>query len=274
MGAELVGKSNAPAFWMPVKTSATVYVGSIVTWDYSAIASDAGVKVREMADGALDTTNKDRPFGIVIDTNRSETINNATYKANYITAGAATDSHGSTTTFRFSQGCHASQNDKRAWVLVQLIQPGDLIKMPIWNNAVGTAITLLTATGPDTNGTSVTTNATQFTPVDNMGTIFCRTGANRGQYRITNDVSTTVAAWDVAMVNDIATGDTFVRVPLRLGPSFVRLGDDTVCSYINASKTPATDYDLVHVVDLNLEEAGKEYAVFMFDGDHFASARA
>ncbi len=258
--------------WIPIKPGATVYVGSIVTLDISAL--DEGCIVRGQADGAADTTNKDVPFGVVVGTNRKNPLYSSTYKAEYITDSGATAPHSSTVEFVGYEGPGA-KGDRRELVEVALIMPHTILRAPIYNDAVGTAPTLLTATAGSTDGLSVTTNACDFTPVANLCTIYCRTGANRGIYRITDDTSTTAATWDVAMPYDIAVGDTFIRVPVRWwGPTYARLGDDTVCSYLNCSETPATNYDIIHVVRLDLKEAGKEVVEFYFGADHFATARA
>lgn len=264
---------NPHKIWVPLKPSATVYVGSIVSVDLSAL--DEGVAIMEQADGVSNTTNKDVPFGVVVGHNLKTPVFDTTYKADKITDGGPTAPHGSTTEYVGTGASPYGFADRLPMVEIALIFPNTLLRAPIYNDAVGTAPTLLTATNTSADGLGITTNACEHTPVANLSTMYCRTGANAGQYRITDDTSTTVATWDVAMVNDIAIGDTFVRVPLRpFGLSYVRLGDDTVCSYINSSETPATDYSVIHVVRLDLSQAGKEYAEFYFDADNFSTARA
>jgi hypothetical protein len=259
--------------WLPIKPAATIYVGSLVCIDQSAL--DEGVIVRPLAAGASNTTNKDRPLGVCVGTNNKNPLWSSTYLAEYITDPGATGVRSNAAEQVGVEGPWA-KGDKIAMVEVQLISPHTILQAPIRNNAIGTALSVLTSTAGNANGLTVTTGACDFTPVANVCSIYCRSGVNAGQYRITDDTSTTVAAWDVEMLKTTAgTGETYVRVPLRThGVSYVQLGDSTVCSYINASKTPATDYDIIHVVRLDLSVAGHEFAEFMFDQDAFCTARA
>lgn len=258
--------------WVPIKPSATIYMGSIVCVDQSAL--DEGVIVRGQADGAADTTNLDRPYGVAIGHNLISPVFSPTYLAEYITDEGVTGVRTSTTKYRAIPGPYPFEGI--AMVEVALITPSTRLRAPIRNNAIGTAITELTSTTGNANGLTVTTGACDFTPVANLCAIYCRSGQNAGQYRITDDVSTTVAAWDVEMLKTTATtGEKYVRVPCRThGVSYVRFGDDTVCSYLNASETPATNYDIIHVVKLDLTDSGGEYVEFYFDSDHFSTARA
>lgn len=259
--------------WYPLKPGATIYMGSIVCVDQSAL--DEGLVVREQADGASNTTNKDVPFGVAIGHNLREPLFSSTYLAEYITDEGATGLRTSTTDYVGVEGPWG-KGDKRAMVQVAIIDPNTVLKAPIRNDAIGTSISTLTSTAGNANGLTVTTNACDFTPVANLCTIYARSGVNAGTYRITDDTSTTIAAWDVEMLKTTATaGETYVRVPLRHnGVSYVRIGDDTVASYINASETPATNYDIIHVLELNLSETGNEFAKFKFDADNFCTARA
>lgn len=262
--------------WVPVDTGATVYVGSIAGLDYSDIADAVGVTVWDQADGASNTSNiGDIPFGVVIGTNLRTPAYDSTAKAHYITAGTATSPRTSSSVEYVGVEGPFSKGENRAMVKLDLIGPHSKLRAPLYNNAVGTAPTLLTCTTGDAQGDAVTTNATQYTPVDNMSTIYCRSGANAGIYRITSNTSTTAHTWNVDMNAATAVGDTFVSVGLRpFGTSFVRFGDDTYCSYINVSETPATNYTIIHVTKLDLSVAGKEYCEFYFDADVFATARA
>lgn len=259
-------------FWVPVETAATVYVGSIICLDTSNIAASEGFVIREQADGTDNKSNYDVPFGVVIGTNEASPLFNTTYKCEYTTQQGATDPHdGSTREYVGVEGPW-SKSEGTAMVKVALITPSTILKAPIYNNAVGTAPALLTCTAADTDGKQATTNATTIAPVAGMNTIYCRTGANAGCYRVTDNTSTTIHEWDVYMPKDVAVGDTFVTVPVRVGLSYVRLGDDTVCSYINSSETAATNYDIIYVTRLDLREAGKEFAEFFFASEVFTAA--
>lgn len=255
--------------WVPVETSAVIYVGSIVCLDTSAIATSEGFVVREQADGAGNITNFDVPFGVVVGTNEKSPPFNTTYKAEYTTQQGTADPHdGASRDYVLLEGPW-SKNEATSFVKVAVITPSTVLKAPIYNNAVGTAPSLLTATAGNTDGLQVVTNACDFTPVQGLCTIYCRKGSNAGVYRVTDDTDTTTATWDVAMPADTVIGDTFVRVPLRVGLSYVRLGDNTVCSYVNCSATPASNYEHIFVTRLDLREAGKEFCEFMFSADAF-----
>lgn len=266
---------NPQRVWAPIKPGATIYMGSLVCIDQSAL--DEGVSVRPVAAGVSNTTNKDRPFGIAVGHNLGPRVNayDATYLAEKITDPGAAGIRTDTTEYRGVDGTWAMGED-RAMVEIALIKPGDVLRAPIRNGAIGTAISVLTSTAGNANGLTVTTNACDFTPVANLCSIYCRIGLNAGSVRVTDDVSTTVATWDVEMLNSTAnTGETFVRVPLRpFGVSYVTIGDGTVASFIDASASPATNYDIIHVVRLDLRVAGQEFVDFMFDDDAFSTNRA
>jgi len=257
--------------WMPIKPSATVYVGSLVSVDMSAL--DEGVVVRPTAVGVANITNKDRPLGVCIGTNRREPVFSSTYLAEYITDEGVTGLRTSTTDYVGVEGAWG-KGDKRAMVQVALIGPQTVLRAPLRNNSIATAITEETSSTGNANGLTMTTAAAiDFTPVANLCTCYCRVGLNAGTYRIMDTTSTTVHAWDVQMLNTTATaGETYVFAPVRHhGISYVTIGDGTVASYINTSVSPATNYDIIHVINCNMETAGNEYVDFMFDTTAFSS---
>lgn len=272
MTISIAHSENVQKVWVPVKPGATCYVGGICAFDSSA-KSDQGIIMLPQAVGASNTTNKDVPFGVIKGTNLKTEVWDSTYKTNKITAVAAGSSHGDTTEYVGVEGPWG-KGDNRAMVEVELIGPSTVLKAPLYNNAVGTALTVLTATAASTDGLGTTTNATQVTPVADVTTAYCRTGGNVGAYRILDTTSTTVHTWTQAVNNDIAVGDTFVITPgLPVGPCFLQTGA-TCASYIDASVSPATNYWIVTVLRMDLREAGKEYVEFRFDADNFSSARA
>ncbi len=257
--------------WVPIKPSATIYMGSIVCVDMSAL--DEGVVVREQADGASNTTNTDIPWGVAIGHNLINPVFDSTYLAEKITDEGVTGIRSSTTKYRAPAGTWPFEG--RAMVEIALITQATHLRAPIRNNSIATSITELTSTTGNANGLQVTTGACDFTPVANLCTIYARSGSNAGQYRITDDTNTTTATWDVEMLQTTATtGEKYVRVPCRVGISYVRFGDNTACSYLNASETPASDYDIIHVTKVQLQESGNEFVEFYFDADAFSTARA
>ena len=253
--------------WAPIVAGDEIFTGSIVTCQY-----DEGVAPLNVAAGAADTTTAPHsmPFGVVVGNNLYNQTFDTTQNATSITDATPL---ASTTEFRNVEGVWA-KGDKQAMVQIALITPETILRGPLYNAAVGTAPTLLTATTAVAAGTSAVTNATDVAGVDNLATVYFRSGANAGAYRITSDTDdgTTALTWDKPTTSPVAIGDTCVRVPIRaLGPTYAQL--DAEATYINVAATPATDYYILDIVKLDLSVAGKEHAYFKFGADHFTTAR-
>lgn len=257
--------------WTPIQDSATIYVGGLVTVDSSAPTE--GIIQLPDAAGAGNETNNDIPMGVCIGTNRLPPLFNTTYKCEYITDPGAADAHDGASIQYWTQGDIWAKGDPIALAKIALIGPQTVLRASIYNAAVGTAPTVLTSTNTSSDGLGITTNATQFTPDGNViSTIYCRTGANAGAYRLLDSSSTTVHTWDKAMRSDIAVGDTFVAVPMRFFGISTIMFDGTSATFVDCADAPvlaATNRWSVIVLRLNLAEAGKEYVEFMFDTGHF-----
>ena len=269
---EIVHRGLAPpAQWCPLTPSATVYMNSLVA------ESGEGVTALSAASGAGDTSGNSIIYGLAVGHNRATPLYSTTYKEEYITDAGAADPHdGASVEFTGVEGPWAvGDASNMAMVQVERIYPWTILKAPLYASSVGTAPTVLTATGAETTGLTITTNATQFTVQGgDLETIYCRSGANAGSYRITDDSSTTVCTWDRAMVYDAAAGDTYVRVPYRtIGSSYAQT-DSTCASFLDCASAPATNYWHINVHRLDLRTAGEEYIEFSFDLAHFAIARA
>lgn len=145
---------------------------------------------------------------------------------------------------------------------VTICLPGiTLIRGPIFNATQGTAITELTVTTASTDGLDVThAGDTAIDYPDSVNSvIYCRKGANRGQYRYINVGATGANSTHVAFTYDIAIGDVFVSAPFGVGPA--RLQVPAGANFIDASGVIANYFD-IFCWEVNLEEKGKEYAVF------------
>lgn len=243
--------------WMPVDATDTLYRNQLVK-----SASD-GVLPLGAASGVNDATGDSHIVGIVVGDNNKTPVYDATYKTHSITAVATQALLAARDTI-LHQGYGHPKGDKRALVLVDIIDPTTWLYGPIFNAAFGTAPTVVTATVGSTDGgvTAPTTGAADFTPVADLCTMYCRSGANAGSDRITTDASTTQPTVTHAFMEDIAIGDTFVRVPLRIGKSYMQT--DAESMYIECSASPATNYWIVSVRSLDLRAAGKENAIFRF----------
>ncbi len=255
--------------WCRIKPAATIYVGSLVGVDSSAYATDEGLIVRPVAAGVANTTNEDRPFGVCVGTNLRTPNFDSTYLAEKITDPGVTGVRSDSAEYVLTEGTGSKNNI--AEVEVAIITPSTVLRAPIRNNAIGTAITLLTSTAGNANGLTVTTNANDIAGIAGRGSIYCRTGLNAGQYRWTDDTSSTVHAWDREMLASTAnTGETYVKVGYNTyGEAWAVIGDGTVASFLDAGTAHSTAYDIIWILRLDLSEAGNEYAEFMFDGTAF-----
>lgn len=269
MGFEVI-QGSPLTIWVPVDSAAgspdTLYVGQIVK------SGSDGVLPLGTASGVADTTNKGIPFGVIIGTNNRTPVYDSTYKCEKIT-GADTQALQLARDWFGAEGMW-SKGDPQAMVEVALIDPTTILKGLLYVTTYGTAPTVLTTTAASTDGfmTAGTTNACDFTPVADYGTIYCRSGANMGLYRITIDTSTTAPVVDTAYPYDVAIGDTFVRVPPRpIGKTFVQF--DSESTFVNCATSPATNYYVIDVIKLGLETAGHEHVIFRFNSVHFDNAR-
>jgi hypothetical protein len=264
--------SGSPqTIWTPIKDAATVYVGGLVTCDSSAPAE--GVEQLPDAAGVFNETNNDIPLGVCIGTNRRSPLFNTTYKCEYITDPGATDAHDGASIEYWTQGDIWAKGDPIAMAKVALITPSTILRASIYNAAVGTGPTILTNTVASTDGLGITVNTCQCTPeAYPTNTVYCRTGANAGAYRLGDAASATVMTWDKALRNDIAIGDTFVCVPMRFfGPSQIMF-DGTSATFVDCADAPVlagTNRWSVIVTRLDLSVAGKEFVEFYFDLGHF-----
>lgn len=266
---EVVDLKDSQLIWAPVdSTSTPVYrEGSLV----SNNASGSGVQIVGAASGALDTSTESSLFGIIVGNNDRVKTPDTTYGGSKVTAVV-------TAALQSARSIHRADGvwgmDPAVRVQVAMINATTKIKAPIYNSTFGTAPTLLTATAVSGTGVSFTSNACDFTPVDDLATSYCRSGKNVGIMRISSDSSTTDETNDEAFPYTMGIGDTFIRVPYRsFGISYAQT--DATSTFFDCSASPATNYWGIHVLELHLEEAGKEHVIFTFDPVHFGSiARA
>ena len=260
--------------WMPVEPAEVIRTGSIVTVDTATPLE--GVQPIGAAAGASNTTNKDIPLGVVVGNNahRHNVSWDSTNMAEQITQVAAGSVYGSTTEYEGVEGPYA-KGDRQAYVLVHRIDPSTVIRGPIFNAAVGTAPSVVTATvASGGDGIGCTTGASDVATVANFATIFIRSGGNRGIYRTLTSASDTAHTWLKAMPTDVAVGDTAVVINgLRpYGISYAQF--DAEALYINCAAALTSDYYIIDVRRLDLSEAGNEYVEFTFNADNFCAARA
>jgi len=249
-------------------------MGAIVAVDTATPLE--GVQPIGAAAGASNTTNKDIPMGVVVGSNATAANRSfsSTYKAEYITQVAAGTPYGSTTSFVGVEGPW-NKGDKQYMVEIAEITPETVLRGPLFNAAVGTAPTVVTVTtGDGGDGIGCTTGASTVATVANFGTLYMRSGANKGIYRTLTSASTTTHTWLKAMPGSVAIGDTGVIVNGLRPYGICYCQFDTEGLYIDVSAALTADYYIIDVVELDLSEAGNEHVKFRFNMDNFCAARA
>jgi hypothetical protein len=268
MAFTVVHPMHSQELWANVEVSNTVHTGSIIAMDTSAPVQ--GVEVMDVASGAANVSNLDIPWGVVTGNNNSAPNKVYDSSGEYITAGAEAAWHDNTTQY---QGVEGPQSYGVSGEMVSYIPitPETVLRGPIRNAAIGTAITeVAVTTGSGTDGLDCTTAAVDFTPVAAMATLYCRTGANMGVYRHLESTDTGIHTFTPAMPADIAVGDIMVAVPLRMWGT-CRAYIDTLGVYIDASAALTSNYLLIDVLRLDLSVAGDEYVEFRFNSVNFNS---
>lgn len=265
MGFNVV-HGSPQTIWAPVDNAdrsswETLRVGQLV------YCGSDGVLNLGQASGIADLTGEKRPYGVVVGDNNYRPLHDTTYMTNYITAY---DPHSNTTETVGVEG-PTIKGDSAAYVQIAVIDPCTVLRGQIFNSTYGTAITAGTVTTGSTTGAGFTCSgglSDASTPVADLGTVYCRTGANAGIYRVTTDTSATVKTVGMYFPRDVAIGDTFVNVQMRpWGESYVQT--DAEAMFFDASANPATNYWIINVIRLDLSEAGREYVEFTFSSDHF-----
>lgn len=256
---------NAPqSIWLPVDDSVQLWVGSLVKFP----AAVEGCVLLTTASGAYDTSTKSLPLGIVIGTNNKNPLYDSAKQQEYITDATP---FASTTDFVLVEGPW-SKGDKEAMVKVAIIDHTTILRAPIYNSTLGTALALQTSTVASSAGTGQTTNATQVATLADNSVVWFRTGLNAGSARVLATTSTTVQTWTKPLTNKCVIGDTSVSVNLKWGQCFMQI--DSSAQFIDASAALTSDYYGIEVLRLDLREAGKEHCYFRFNSVHFDPVRA
>ena len=262
---EVVDLKDEQCSWFPISGNAdTVYVGQLVKW-----SEDGGVENAGQASGAFDTTGNVVLAGIVVGVNDIDQTYDSTYKTISMSGLADGSDTQSTQNARkyFGQEGMWSKGDKQPLVEVALIDNTTRIKAPIYSGSYGSALNLQTVTTGSTTGLGYTANVSDMTGIANNCTSYCRTGANAGLYRVSDDTSATVVTVDHSFPHDIAVDDTFARVNVTPGHCAMQTGTEAI--YIENDDACTTDGWGIIVEHLDLRAAGKEHAVFRFIPRHF-----
>ena len=248
--------------WVPLLYGTTIYMGGIVGWDATGVSDREGIQMLPVAAGAFNTTNYDIPFGVAIGHNLRTPVFNTTGKCEYITSATP---HDSTTEYVSHGASEYPMGGREAFVKVSIITPCTVLRGSLVDSAVGTAPTVGTVTAGSTDGLSCTTGAMSVATIAGLSTIYFRTGANAGTYRVLDSASTTSHTWDTPTYADVAVGDTAVAVNvLPFGLSRVQLLA-TYMTCFDIDEACTSDYFGIDVVRLNLAEQYKEYVEFMWN---------
>lgn len=260
--------------WAPVNfanSSDTLYEGQIVASAVSSsVPSGEGLVPVAAAAGHSDTTGKMVPFGVVLGGNDANPTYNSTYKGVSI-ASVGSQALQVARDVRGNEGMWA-KGDLQALAKVSVIGPSTVLKGPIFHLAYGTAPLVYSNTSASTDGLTITTAAVAQTPLAYNVTWYCRSGANKGLYRTAYSTSTTSHTFYLGFPYDIAVGDTFVPIYLRVGTCMAQFDGES--TYIEAQPAYATNDYMIDVLEIHAEVAGAEYAIFKFNADQFCSYRA
>jgi hypothetical protein len=242
---------NLPPILKWFQIGATLYEGQILGYDTAGATNGGYVIPSANAAAGPDTATK--IMGVATGIVQSARTFNATYKGNTLAY--------STTQATLAGYDPADAVMAQVWV----IRPGDLIHAPVVKDTVGTNPELCTNTAASSGGVTITHTAIDTT-VDGFSTLYCRTGLNRGKSRkVTTVTSTAVETVVVPFPYAIAVGDTFCVANVVEGMAHIAW--DSQLQGIDSSAA-LSNYFKAYVHQLNLEEAGKEYAVFSLSTDH------
>jgi hypothetical protein len=260
--------------WAPVNfanSSDTCYEGQIVASALaSSLPSGEGLVTMAAAAGHSDATGMMVPFGVVIGGNDAAPTYNSTYKGMSI-ASVGSQANQLARDVRGNEGMYV-KGDPQALVKVSVIGTNTILKGPIYHLAYGTAPLVYTNTSASTDGLTITTAAVAQTPIAYNVTWYCRSGANKGLYRVAYSTSTTSHTFYLGFPYDIAVGDTFVPIYLRVGTCKAQFDGES--TYLEAQPAYATNDYVIDVLEIHAETAGAEYAIFKFNADQFCAYRA
>lgn len=272
MGFEVV-QGSPQTIWAPIVDSDTIYVGQLVKF----AKGTEGVQPLADAQGAGDTTAKQVVLGVCIGTNNKTPNFNTTYNTEYITDATPLSS---TTEFVGVEGPYP-KGGKVAMAKIALITPSTVVKGPVRDGGVSTAMTEATVTEPG-NASAVGCTVDGIGWPNTVGdahvgssTIYFRTGNNKGQYRIKDNDDSTNQTWDKPLYSSVSSGDKLVAVNglVPVGPARMALGTEAL--YIDGGDANSSaDYFAIIVHRLDLSESGNEYCEFRFASCHFDPLRA
>ena len=257
-GFEWAGSlTNSAPIKMVLPVGETMYVGQLAQWDFGngLVGTACGVQIADVASSTLE--NDLAVAGVVTGVYSADRTYDSTY-------------YGDKCTYSATQSVIADTGFPQV-ELILAIPHSTLFKAPIFDAAFGTALTEQVVTSASSGGVTITAANDAITDIaDNFATAYCRTGANRGQYRVvTTSTSTTVNTVTVPFPYGIVAGDVFVIASCKLGMGGLEI--PSTANFIEGNDALA-GYRAVVYHELNLEKSGKEYAVFSLTATAVATA--
>ena len=246
---KVVKESRLGTIWLPVANGTTLYVGQMVAMS-NGFATAFGA-----ASTAGDTK---RPVGIVVATNDETPTYSPTYKAHYIT-GVQSQSAQLARKWQGAQGMW-SIGDPIPLVQIELIGKDTVIQ-----GTFGGALATFNPADASSDGSVITKSETSQGTVDYNTIFYCRSGANKGIYRMNGDDSNngtkTTSNFPVYWPYAIATSDVFVRANVTLGLSKAQF--DSLSMYVDPANA-LTNYYYIIVEEVDLSTPGLETVTFRF----------
>jgi hypothetical protein len=204
------------------------------------------------------------PFGVVVGTNNKEPVYDSTYKCEYISS-AVSQATQLARKWALAEGMY-SKGDPQAMVKVAVIGPQTVLKGRMFNAAYGTALSTSTIGTTSSDGLTLTASH-PFTTIAYNTTFYCRSGLNRGLYRIVRSASATAPTLYNPFPYDPTAGDVFVGVNAAVGNTLLTF--DALGLYVNA-QAAQTASNRVNLLEMDLATSGSEYVIFSFSTDQTA----
>ncbi len=249
-GFEWAGSlTNSAPIKMVLPIGETMYVGQMAQWDFGNGGVDTAHGV-QILDAASDVHEDNQAVaGCVTGVYSGPRTYNGTY-------------FGDKSTYSATQADILASGYPQV-ELILAIPHSTLFKGPIYDEAFGTALVEQVVTTANSGGITIhAANDAVADISDNLGTVYCRSGANRGFYRgLTTSTSTIENTVTIPFPYGIAVGDVFVLASVKLGLGPFEVPATANC--IAGNNDLSNYYDVIYH-EINLEESGKEYAVFSF----------
>jgi len=254
--------------WFPVDyNTVTLYEGQLVTWSFSD--SKQGIIAYTVA-GVEDTTSDHVPLGVVVGFNNRTPTFDTTYKGNYGTSVSTQEAQ------LARSSCMVEgkmwRNDPALMAQVALVDPSSILKARIFYGSYGTACQVVTNTTQSTNGSTITTASLNDTPPAYNQMWYCRSGKNMGLYRAAYSAHKTSHTFYLTWPYDIEVGDTFTYTAFSLGNTkalFHSTGTYLEQQGGDHDTTYTTNWLYLDIFEINLAEAGNEYAIFRLNASNF-----